>query len=237
MSQVTTLKVAEHRSRWKLDKRLLAGLFWRRWSHKAEAANWGARYKSWLGKHSASIYPNRFSLYRAVRPATFRDGHVTLLEFGVADGDSLREWAKINDHPESRFYGFDSWQGLPPDDPPYDDGAFDLAEMPAISDSRIHLRPGWFHETLPPWMTSNHMAGTAIVHIDCDGYRSTLYVLTKLNDRLGKGDVIVFDELSCAQHEFRALIDWAGAYQRTYDVLGCFRSGRRIEGAAIRLKE
>lgn len=38
---------------------------------------------------------------------------ILLLEFGVYKGDSMREFLRLNDSPNSLFYGFDSFEGLP----------------------------------------------------------------------------------------------------------------------------
>ena len=40
---------------------------------------------------------------------------IDYLEFGVRYGDSLFKWSGLNAHPDSRFIGFDSFEGIPED--------------------------------------------------------------------------------------------------------------------------
>lgn len=41
------------------------------------------------------------------------DRPILFLEFGVYEGNSIRRWAGLTTHPESRFVRFDSFEGLP----------------------------------------------------------------------------------------------------------------------------
>lgn len=235
------MKVAEHRKRWAFDLRQAAGLLWPRWSRRVDALQWSARYRSWLVKHRPSVYPTRNSLYKGIRVATFRDEPILFLEFGVYEGDSMRLWTKIANHADSRFWGFDSFEGLPESEPPFMEGSFGEIEPPTFEDERVQLVPGLFTDTLPKrqwlaeWPSEDHPR--LVIHIDCDLYSSTLYALTMLDQFMAPGTIIIFDETSAAEHEFRALIDWTTAYRRSYHVLGGFRSGQRVEGVAIQIRE
>lgn len=234
------MKVAEHRKRWAFDLRQAAGLLWPRWSRRVHGLQWSARYRSWLVKHRPSVYPTRNSLYKGIRVATFRDEPIMFLEFGVYEGDSMRLWTKIADHKDSRFWGFDSFEGLPESEPPFMEGSFGEIEPPTLEDGRVALVAGWFNDTLPKWMgdpLAPKSYPNVVIHIDCDLYSSTLYVLTMLDRFMTPGTIIIFDETSAAEHEFRALIDWTTAYRRSYHVLGGFRSGQRVEGVAIQIRE
>ena len=52
---------------------------------------------------------NRYLLYDYVNPKE----NIDYLEFGVYKGESIKYWMDINQYENSRFFGFDSFQGLP----------------------------------------------------------------------------------------------------------------------------
>jgi O-methyltransferase len=52
---------------------------------------------------------NRFELYDYVNPKE----DIDYLEFGVYKGESIKYWMDINQYENSRFFGFDSFEGLP----------------------------------------------------------------------------------------------------------------------------
>src|SRR5437764_13094425 len=58
------------------------------------------------------ITGDRVQLYDAVA-ATLGDVPLQYLEFGVFRGRSIAEITKRFSHPEARFFGFDSFEGLP----------------------------------------------------------------------------------------------------------------------------
>tara|TARA_R110002074_G_scaffold402283_1_gene606101 strand:- start:1111 stop:2106 length:996 start_codon:yes stop_codon:yes gene_type:complete len=64
-----------------------------------------------------------------------------------------------------------------------------------ISRSRIHMRRGYFSQTLK----SKIEAKAALVHLDCDLYESTVEVLDALHrdDVLMDGTVLMFDDWNC----------------------------------------
>ena len=53
-----------------------------------------------------------------------------------------------------------------------------------------------------------------MINNDSDLYSPTLYTLTMLHSRLVPGSIVIFDEFSSPLHEFRALHDYLGAYNR-----------------------
>lgn len=118
----------------------------------------------------------------------FADTPTIYLEFGVATGTSLRGIAARIRHPESRFYGFDSFDGLPENWPVHGAKGFErghfstYGNMPQIGDSRAELVKGWFQNTLPPFIASGRIGGPNphLVHYDADLYSSTLFILTTL---------------------------------------------------------
>jgi len=126
-----------------------------------------------------------------------------VLEFGVATGRTIRHIARLA---AREVHGFDSFEGLPETwRTGFGPGKF-RQSLPAVPPNAI-LRKGWFSETLPPFLAGN--AGpVALLHVDCDLYSSTAFVLEALRGRIVKGSVIVFDEYlnypGWKQHEHRA---------------------------------
>src|SRR4051794_5790261 len=58
-------------------------------------------------------YNKRYQLYRGIAETESLKGPVNYLEFGVASGQSFNWWMTENLHSDSRFYGFDTFTGLP----------------------------------------------------------------------------------------------------------------------------
>jgi Methyltransferase domain len=112
------------------------------------------------------------------------------LEFGVATGRTLNHWGRL--WPEHTIYGFDGFEGLPETWTWYlRKGAFQQS-LPSVR-RNCELVVGWFDKTLEPFLV-DHAGDAAFVHIDCDLYSSTAYVLTQLQPRIRPGTVILFDE-------------------------------------------
>ena len=102
-----------------LDKRIVGRLY-PRYSTLLQALNENARFVRWAKEHEPSeVFAGRGSVERFYRyvndAAAGTDAPIDFLEFGVATGRTLRLWTDINRHEDSRFYGFDSFQGLPED--------------------------------------------------------------------------------------------------------------------------
>lgn len=132
---------------------------------------------------------------------------VTVLEFGVFKGRSIAEFSMMNTHPQSRFFGFDSFRGLPERwFPTMEKGMFDTrGETPEVPDSRVKFVKGWFQNTLPKFLAETEITGELIVHYDADLYSATLFVLSQLDPLKRRYDAI-FDEFT--GHETRALYNY-----------------------------
>ena len=206
-----------------MTKKLLARLLWPRYSLGADLLNRNAQMFSRLREYDGSAtlarFGSRTAMYRAVN-GTFENTAITYLEFGVWKGASLRDWTEINKHPDSRFFGFDSFEGFPE---VWDHGFghttkkehFSLGgEIPHLVDSRVRLIKGWFQETLRDFLAENHLSHPITVHIDCDLHSSTLFVLATLNSILKPGDVIIFDEYTSPANEFLAWEEYLRAFLR-----------------------
>jgi len=126
-----------------------------------------------------------------------------ILEFGVASGRTIRHIGALTDR---SIHGFDSFKGLPESwRTGFATGAFAQA-LPAVP-THVVLHPGWFTDTLPHFARQTDES-IALLHVDCDLYSSTAFVLATLADRLRPGSVIVFDEYfnypGWKQHEYKA---------------------------------
>ena len=119
-----------------------------------------------------------------------RDG--LYCEFGVFKGETISRMARRR--PDRKFYGFDSFEGLPEDwKPGCGKGAFNLRGIAPDVPANVELVKGWFDQSLPPFLAA-HPGAALLLHIDCDLYSSTKCVFDLLADRIGTGTVIVFDE-------------------------------------------
>ncbi len=220
---------ATRRSASAFDRRHWFGKLWPDWSWTAEKLNWNARYEQWLGEYPhLPIFPSRVKMFEHLCPAS---SAITYLEFGVYRGESLKTWLQLNRHEDSRFHGFDAWEGLAGEEgAPFEAGEF-ASEPPTIGDARCTLHKGWFRDTLPAF-TEDGLEPT-IINLDADEYGPTLYVLCELDP--GPGTIIMLDEASVAHCEFRALVDWQRAYGRKVGLLAGWRHGKRVEGIAVRV--
>lgn len=212
------------------DRRYWLGKLWPRWSWRVEQLNWNARYLAWLDEHQPRIFDTRAAMYEHLCP----DGPITYLEFGVYKGESLKTWLQLNRHEDSRFHGFDSWEGLAGEEgAPFDKGHF-ATEPPVINDARCTLHRGWFEQTLPLFIEAEHdCPGQLIINLDADEYVPTMQALIGLRGYIEPGTIVMFDEMSVAQCEFRALLDWAAIFGREYRVIAGWKHGQRVEGVAI----
>lgn len=113
------------------------------------------------------------------------------LEFGVYKGSTLK---KISKHVK-KGYGFDGFQGLPKGNIGWKAGGLEVNHIPNCGNN-IELVVGWYEETLDDFLKNNN-SNFKLIHIDCDVFSSTKYVLNLLHkyNRLKKGTIIVFDEI------------------------------------------
>lgn len=191
------------------------------------------------GKHGA-IVNSRSSLYTYIN-TNIKNESITYCEFGVFEGASMKYWSSLNTNKGSRFFGFDTFSGLPESWDNFtgglEKGFFDTnGKMPIINDERVSFYKGLFQETLPNFLEMYDFDNTLVVNIDADLYSSTLYVLTQMHDFLKKGSIIIFDEFSSMLHEFRAFEDYCLAYNVNFEVLASSRTPKSYYAhVAIRL--
>lgn len=159
-------------------------------------------------------YEKRYRLYEHLLAVKDLKGSAfDYLEFGVSGGYSFRWWVAANVNADSRFYGFDTFEGLPENWGTYNKGDM-TAPIPGIDDMRASFYKGLFQDTLPAFLKSGSINNgkQRIIHLDADLFSSTLFALTSLAPWLKKGDILLFDEFNVPNHEFAAFKIFCDSY-------------------------
>lgn len=185
-----------------------------------------AQLHRWLrGQGAFQYFRSRYDLYADIQSKILRQESIDYLEFGVRYGDSLFKWSTINIHPNSRFIGFDSFEGIPEDwvsvtgEAPK--GSMSVGGVvPQTNDSRVRFVKGWFNDTLRPFLREFSPRSRLVVHNDGDLFSSTLFTLATLDPILQRGSILIFDEFANPLHEWKAFHDYTSAFGRTCKVLG-----------------
>ena len=178
-------------------------------------------------KRNSGQYPffeQRFEMYDYVNNEILQGCEIDYLEFGVFKGESIKYFSKLNQQQNSRFVGFDTFEGLPEDWVEFSrtvkkETFTTEGKMPSINDDRVSFVKGLFQHSLPGFLETFTPDKQLVIHNDSDLYSATLYVLTYMNRYLVPGTVIIFDEFYSVLDEFRALEDYASAYMRKYEVI------------------
>ncbi len=158
-------------------------------------------------------YDKRYPMYKWVIEQENLNAGINYFEFGVATGQSFRWFMNENKHPDSRFYGFDTFEGLPEDWGGFKKGAFsNNNRMPEINDGRGKFYQGLFQQTLPGFLKEIDNSKRNVLMMDADLYSATLYALATLAPNLKKGDIIFFDEFAVPTHEFKAFLDFTQSF-------------------------
>lgn len=196
-------------------KQRLAHVAWPRYSQLVDLVNRNALLWDWTKQHSNVRHvKGRTELFRYVSESIIGNNPIDYLEFGVFRGVSTREWCSFNTHPESRFYGFDTFTGMPESRIFPAKGLFDThGEIPDIADKRVSFIKGLFQDTLKAFLKGFVRGKRLLVLLDAELYTSTLYVLTVLDPLLLLGDIILFNDFSDPTGDFRAYSDYLSSYR------------------------
>ena len=189
----------------------------------------------WFHDHKIAIpirCAGRAELYQFV--ATQVREPATYLEFGVLEGATLRQWTQLLKSPESRFTGFDSFEGLPENWGLFTNKeVFDVkGRMPQFDDPRVRLVKGWFSDTLPSFLREFYPNPTLVLHLDADLYSSTIFVLRQMKPYLQPGTILIFDEFFDREHELKALSEFLNDEKLN---LRCLAATRALSQAAFEL--
>lgn len=183
-----------------------------------------------------TTFADRSELHAYVLAQVLHNVPVDYLEFGVYQGESIKMWSGMSHAPESRFFGFDSFEGLPE---VWRQGTSSLAaghfstdgQTPQFDDPRVQFIKGWFQNTLEDFAQKFQPRNRLVLHLDADLYSSTLFVLVVMNRFMVPGTVLIFDEFSRVSGEFKALADYATSFLKKFRPLAC--SGGLYEQVAF----
>lgn len=168
-------------------------------------ADWKKAYNN---NFALKKYVNRFELYSQIIKNEQLD-RICYLEFGVSKGESIKWWLSQIKQNDSRFFGFDTFEGIPENWGTKPKGSYSNdGNYPVISDSRCKFIKGLFQETLPGFFQTFECNDRLIIHFDADLYSSTLFCLFTMAPYLKSGDLLIFDEFNITTHEFRAFLDF-----------------------------
>ena len=152
------------------------------------------------------VNSKRFDLYSYFfNSLQLEQEEINYLEFGVYNGESFKWWTTHNLHKKSRFYGFDTFEGLPEKWGIYKKGEM-FADIPKLNDDRVLFIKGLFQKTLFTFLKQSLLneGKRNIIHLDADLFSSTLFILTTMAPYLKRGDILIFDEFNVPNHEFFA---------------------------------
>ena len=95
-------------------KQQVSMFFWWRYSVTFDRINRNAINREFAEKNrGVPVFPDRYRSWKYIYHDILKDAPIDYLEFGVFRGDSIREWCSLSTSPDSRFYGFDTFTGLP----------------------------------------------------------------------------------------------------------------------------
>ena len=141
-----------------------------------------------------------------------------ILEFGVGSGNTTKI-IKDTFGDKFKFFGFDSFEGLPEDwtGTTHSKGDFTTnGIIPEIDGVKFYK--GWFEDTIHEYLKDADTI--ALLHVDCDLYSSTKTIFNNLYPYIKKGTLIAFDEWCynfderCNDHEQKAFYE----YVKEHDV-------------------
>lgn len=182
---------------------------------------WFGKFCVWRAAHPCEVSNWRPAIYHDVAASANLGGEpICYLEFGTHEGRSMRWWLDINRHDGSRFYGFDTFTGLPQSWEAFPAGHFDVSgQLPNISDPRCMFVKGLFQDTVISFLRTQQLEHRRVFHLDADLYGSTICVLCAIAPLLRRGDLLIFDEFHVWMDEFRAFSNFLESFPLRYSAL------------------
>lgn len=153
------------------------------------------------------------------------------LEFGTLTGNTINALSKLIGN--KTIYGFDSWKGYPEDFADHHKGDWAIPRPNSIYDEperkkeqyqvrgNVRLIEGFFQDSLPKFLKKHPIEKVAFVHMDCDLYSSTKYVLDTLYNKLQIGTTILFNTLFYRKDLEGNILYWIqDSFNAWYDFIG-----------------
>lgn len=167
-------------------------------------------------------YNRRHTLYKEISKAeNLTTTEIDYFEFGVSGGHSFKWWLQQNTNVNSKFYGFDTFEGLPESYGPFAKGTMAVAlENLNITDTRATFYKGLFQDTLIPFLEKYQSNRKKLIHMDADIFSATIFTFSQLYRFLNEGDIILFDEFAVPTHEFMAFKIFTESFYLKYEVIG-----------------
>lgn len=135
-----------------------------------------------------------------------------ILEFGVYKGKSIKI---IAENTKNKVYGFDSFNGLPEDwQGDFIKGSL-ACDIPKNLPENVELVIGYFEDTLEDFLKT-HTDPITMIHIDCDIYSATKYILEKCHEQMDDQCIICFDDFQnypeYEEHAYKAFNEYIDKY-------------------------
>jgi len=142
------------------------------------------------------------------------------LEFGVWTGGTINFLSSLN--PDKKFYGFDSFEGLPENWEGIVNKGHFKTDIPKVNDN-VELVVGWFDQTLDKFL-EEHDETISFVHLDADLYSSIDYVLKKIESKIEDKCVFIFDDFlefpNYKDHSIKCFLEFLERTNYTYTPVG-----------------
>jgi O-methyltransferase len=166
-------------------------------------------------------YNRRLILYQNIsNQEQLQNTPIDYFEFGVCGGHSFKWWLDHNNNSQSKFFGFDTFEGLPEAYGPFAKGTMAAAlESLNITDPRASFYKGLFQDTLPAFLEKYQYGRRKLIHMDADIFSATIFSLSQLYRVLNDGDIIFFDEFAVPKHEFMAFKIFTESFYVKYEVI------------------
>ena len=217
-------------------KQAISLLLWRHYSVTFDRVNRNAINRKFaIENQNVPVFPDRSKQWRYIYNEILKDVPIDYLEFGVFMGDSIREWSVLSTSPDSRFWGFDTFTGLPEHwFKGIGKSTFDMGgSIPHLQDIRVTLIKGLFQDTLDRFLRDYNRRNAIVVHIDADLYSSTLFALVNMHRYLRDGDIIMFDDFLDPLGEFRAFSDYCQAFRIKPRIISAVKYGNLFDKVAF----
>jgi hypothetical protein len=194
-----------------------------------------------MSENYTMLYPLRGrALLRFARHAERDQIPGALVDCGTYNGGSTALLSA--GAPRREVWAFDSFEGLPEPSDRDADGHLTDEEKQWVTGlclgseerlreavarfgelSRLHVRRGWFEDSLPA--ARDEIGPIAVLHCDCDWYDSISITLQTLYPNVSSGGVIVIDDYGAVPGAGRATRDFRASVEDTAPLIRVDQTG------------